>query len=51
MEDLMYCDKCGCSMEWLDKCEHCGNVYCEHCGVQGISCCNDCKDIDDDEEI
>lgn len=47
MEELEYCDKCGCAMEWLDECEYCGDAYCEYCGIQGESCCHDCEE---DEE-
>lgn len=46
MDELMYCDNCNYSMEWLDVCECCGKVYCEYCGIQGDSLCDDCKDED-----
>lgn len=43
-EELMYCDICGYQMEYLDTCDWCGRTYCEYCGIQGISCCNECND-------
>lgn len=48
MEDLMYCDNCGYSMEWLDKCEWCGKTYCEYCGVQGLQCCHECEEYEEE---
>lgn len=44
MEENMFCDYCGYEMEWLDKCQCCGRIFCEYHGVQGSHICNQCEE-------
>ena len=44
MFDPCICDICGCESDWLEKCQYCGDWYCEYCGIEDKECCDNCKE-------